>query len=225
MNQPAPITEESLNAEMDRRKREFLAGVPEDVRLTLMQAAQQLADTGIAERAVNVGTQAPDFELPDVKGQPVRLSERLARGPVVLSFYRGGWCPYCNLELAALQRRLPEIEGLGAALIAVSPQTPDQSLSTAERHALRFDVLSDVGDRTARAYGLVFQVPESLRPIYQGWGIDLPVWNGDESWELPIPATYVIDRDATIRAAHVDTDYTRRMEPEAILAALHALAG
>ena len=224
MSHPAPTPTDSLNEEMDRLKREFLSGVPEDIKQTLMQAAQELAASGLAERAVNVGTRAPDFELPNVHGTPVRLSAQLARGPVVLSFYRGGWCPFCNLELAALQRRLPEIKALGAALIAVAPQTPDHSLSTAEKHALEFEVLSDVGDRVAHDYGLVFQVAEALRPIYRSWEIDLPAWNGDESWELPAPATYVLDRDGVVRAAHVDTDYTQRMEPLEILAALRALA-
>ncbi len=224
MNQPAATAAESLNEEMARLKQEFLSGVPEDIKQTLMQTARELAASGLAEQAVTVGAQAPDFELPNVHGEPVRLSDRLARGPVVLSFYRGGWCPFCNLELAALQRHLPGIKALGATLIAVAPQTPDRSLSTAEKHALEFEVLSDVGDRVARDYGLVFQVAKALRPIYRSWEINLPAWNGDESWELPVPATYVLDRDGVVRTARVDTDYTQRMEPAEIIAALRALA-
>ena len=225
MNQPAPTATESLNEEMARLKQEFLSGLPDEIKQTLMQAAQELAASGLAERAVNLGAQAPDFELPNVHGTPVRLSAQLTRGPVVLSFYRGGWCPYCNLELTALQRHLPEIHALGASLVAVSPQTPDHSLSTVEQHRLEFEVLSDVGDRIAHEYGLVFTVPERLRPIYREWGIDVPAWNGDDSYELPITATYVVDTDGVVRAAHINPDYTRRMEPEHIIVTLRVLAG
>lgn len=161
--------------------------------------------------------------MPNATGQIVSLAEVLTRGPVVLSFYRGGWCPYCNLELQALQRHLPEIREMGASLLAVSPQTPDNSLSTAEKHQLQFDVLSDQGDQVARTYGLVFTVPPELHSIYRQWGIDIPAWNGDESWELPLPATYVIDRGGIIRSAFVNLDYTQRMEPADILRELRAL--
>ncbi|HQU17412.1 MAG: alkyl hydroperoxide reductase [Chromatiales bacterium 21-64-14] len=210
----------ALAAEMNQVKQQFLAGLPDAVKQTMMQAAQKLAASGVGERAVNTGRPAPDFALPNLRGASIRLSRQWTRGPVVLSFYRGGWCPFCNLELAALQRHLPDIRSLGAALVAVSPETPDHSLSTAQKHGLEFEVLSDVGDQAARAYGLVFVLPEALRALYQEWGIDLPAWNGDDSFELPIPATYVIDTGGMVRAAHVSMDYTTRMEPTAILAAL-----
>jgi len=119
-----------------------------------------------------------------------------------------------------LQLELPRLEALGASLVAVSPQTPDNSLSTAERMKLTFEVLSDAGNRVARQFGIVFTLPEELRPIYAGFGIDIPITNGDDTFELPIPATYVIDRDRKIRMAFVDADYTHRVDPEIVLSAL-----
>jgi peroxiredoxin len=144
----------------------------------------------------------------------------LNNGPVVLSFYRGGWCPFCSLELQALQGILPEIRARGASLISVSPEKPDNSLSTAEKYNLEFEVLSDQANRTAREYGLLFTVHEEMRPLYLEWGFDVPVCNGDDSWELPVPATYIIDTNGVVRAAFIDKDYTKRMEPDDIIAAL-----
>ena len=152
------------------------------------------------------------------------LKDLLAAGPVVLSFYRGGWRPYCNLELRALQPALPEITRLGATLVAVSPQTPDESLSTAEKNALAFPVLSDAGSATAKSFGIAYDLAEELRPIYARFGHALPDKNGDESWVLPIPATYVIDTDGTIALAFVDVDYRNRLEPAEILTALQSLS-
>ncbi|UCE88095.1 MAG: AhpC/TSA family protein, partial [Pseudomonadota bacterium] len=178
----------------------------------------------LGNNAVKVGNLAPDFTLPNVHGQAISLHGALQKGPVVLNFYRGGWCPFCNLEFRALQQILPEIQALSAQLIGVSPETPDTSLSTVEKHSLQFEVLSDVGNRVVRQYGLVMTVFEELRPLYLQWGLDIPQANGDDSWELPIPATYVIDRDARVTAAHVNRDYTKRMEPADIVAALRTLA-
>ena len=201
----------------------FMAGLPEADAQVVGDSFAKLHASSIADNAITTGDPVPDFELPNARGGTVRLHQALDNGPVVLSFYRGGWCPFCNLELQALQARLPEIQALGASLIAVSPELPDQSLSTAEKHGLGFEVLSDVGNRTARAFGLVFTLFEEMRPLYLKWGLDVPASNGDDSWELPVPATYVIDTGGTVRAAHVDKDYTRRMEPEQIVAALRKL--
>lgn len=170
-----------------------------------------------------VGAHAPDFTLPDSTGEHVSLSSLLSRGPVVLAFYRGGWCPHCSTELRAYQARLAEISSLGAALVAVSPQTPDNSLSTREKLELAFPVLSDTGNVVARSYGLVFSLPEELREIYAGFGLDLPTANGDDSFELPLPATYVIDTEGAVVWRHVDADYTKRAEPNDVIAALAAI--
>jgi peroxiredoxin len=184
----------------------------------------ELAASRIARRALKASDRAPDFRLPAARGGYVRLHDLLAKGPVVVSFYRGGWCPYCNLELRALQNALPEIKRLGAQLVAISPQTPDESLSTAERNELAFAVLSDIGSVTAKAFGIAFELAEELRPIYARSGHALPDKNGDDSWVLPIPATFVVDRDGAIALAFVDVDYRNRLEPTEIVAVLQALA-
>jgi peroxiredoxin len=213
----------SLKADLDAFRSEFMAKAPSEIRKAMVRADTELAASGIAQRALKAGDHAPDFRLADARGEYVRLYDLLENGPVVLSFYRGGWCPYCNLELRALQKALPEITRLGAKLVAVSPQTPDESLSTAEKNELAFPVLSDVGSAAARSFGIAFDLAEELRPIYAASGHALPEKNGDDGWVLPIPATYVIDRDGTIVLAFVDVDYRNRLEPAEILAALLSL--
>lgn len=215
----------TLAEQTEKAANEFIAALSEDARKIVGKNFEKLLASDIAKDAVNVGDKAPDFSLPNVKGGNIRLSEALKKGPVVLSFYRGGWCPFCNLEFRALQEHLPEMKTLGATLIGVSPETPDNSLSTIEKHQLKFDVLSDVGNVVAREYGLIMTVYEEVRPLYLEWGINLPESNGNDSYELPVPATYVIDTDGIIRAAHVDKDYTKRMEPADIVAALRAIKG
>jgi len=181
------------------------------------QAIRELVGSDVAKRAVTTGMRAPDFSLPDQTGRTVSLSTVLQRGPALVVFYRGEWCPYCDLTLRAYQRSLPDITRLGASLLAISPQTPDSSLSTAEKKHLSFFVLSDVGNVVARQYGLVFVVPELAR--HPG----IPAANGDESWELPIPGSYVIGQDGDVKLAFVDPDWTRRLEPAAILKTLEDL--
>jgi len=189
-------------------------------RLALLDAeAATLVRSGIADSGLREGTLAPDFTLPDVDGRPITLSALLAQGPVVLTFYRGAWCPYCNLQLRAYQAILPEIRALGATLVAVSPQTPDNSLSTAEKNGLTFPVLTDAGNQVARRYGLVYAVSARLRAA----SAHLPTYNGDESWELPMPGTFVIAPDGMVRLAFVDADRIKRLEPAAILDTLRLL--
>ena len=189
-------------------------------------AALAVMDATTASTVVHplgVGDTAPDFSLPDATGKTVHLSSLLADGPVVLAFYRGGWCPYCSLELRALQAALPEITAAGAALVAVSPQTPDASLSTAETNDLAFPVLSDAGNAVADAFGLRWTAPDDLRAIYDQFGLDMAAANGDESYTLPVPATFVIGQDSVVRYAFADPDYTKRAEPADVVAALEAL--
>ena len=213
----------SLKDELDSRRNEFMNNVPAEIRDAVVQAEIDLAASGITRSALKSGDLAPDFVLDDARGHATKLSDRLAMGPVVLSFYRGGWCPYCNLELRSLQKELPRFTALGASLIAVSPEKPDQSLSTIEKNALGYPVLSDIGSRVARLYGIAFDLAAELRPIYTRFNHALPDMNGDDSWVLPIPATYVIDRDGTIALSFVDVDYRNRLEPAEVSATLEQL--
>lgn len=215
----------SLAAELDAFRAEFMSSVPPEIRQAMERADLELAASGLVDRALKTGDLAPDFELPDAGGGVQRLSRLLKSGPVVLSFYRGGWCPYCNLELRALQTAMPMMTDFGATLVAVSPQTPDESLSTAEKNALLYPVLSDRGSKVAASYGITFDLAEELRPIYTRFNHALPVMNGVDSWTLPVPATYVIAPDGRIALHFVDVDYRKRLEPSAILEALRRIAG
>lgn len=215
---------ESLTEQLAAQRRASRTRIPAPALAVMDRATRELAASDIGEASAAVGSRAPDFALPDATGASVALGELLGEGPVVLSFYRGGWCPYCNLELAALEGALGEIEECGARLVAVSPQLPDASLSTAEKLSLSFPVLSDVGNTVARAYGLTFRLPGELRELYASLGNDLAATNGDDRFELPVPATFVIGQDATIAWRFVDPDYTHRGDPAEILAALRSLA-
>lgn len=210
----------SLSLEIKKFQKEFLSQVPNEILDQMLSATERLIASGLSDKALKKGGVAPDFTLPNATGKSISSTDLLKDGPLVLSFYRGGWCPYCNLEFNALQKALPEIETLGAKLIAISPETPDNALTTAEKHNLRFEVLSDVGNKLARDFGLVFALAEELRPIYKSFGIDISAYNGDELYELPIPATYIINSDRTIRYSFVNADYTQRAEPSEILEAL-----
>lgn len=196
------------------------ARIPAEIRETMMEANQEIIATGIEKTALKTGDKAPNFKLSNASGGDVSLSERLKDGPVVLIFYRGGWCPYCNLELKAYQEELDTITGLGASLIAISPEAPDNSLSTREKNELTFDVLSDSGFEASDAFGLTFSFPEKLVKIYDGFGLNVPAVNGDSAWRLPIPAAYVINRDGTIALHHVDVNYTERLDPLDVIAKL-----
>ena len=198
--------------------------VPADVIRSIVVEIEGLVRSGVASAALAAGAPAPAFGLPDARGGEASLARLLAGGPVVLVFYRGGWCPYCDLQLRAYQEVLPQIRAFGAQLVAVSPQTPDESLSTAEKKALAFPVLSDVGNAVAREYGLVFRVPPGLDAVHRGFGIDLARSNGDASNELPVPAVFVIGRDGRVAFRHVDADYRNRLEPARLIEALSALA-
>jgi peroxiredoxin len=199
----------------DRQKQ-----IPDGIREIMNRATADLAASGQAEAAVSVGDEAPGFALPDATGRTVALADLLAEGPVVLTFYRGAWCPYCNLALRSLQQHHDAITARGARLVAVSPQIPDASLSLTEKHGLAFDVLSDIGSHVARAYGLAFDLPDDLAAVYDRLGFDLQRVNGGHPRTLPMPATYVIGRDATVRWAYVPADYAYRAEPSEVLAAL-----
>ena len=203
---------------------EFKAGFKQRAapeRVAMMEVATaELKATGIESRALSIGVRAPDVSLPDALGQRVRLSELWRPGPLVVIFYRGGWCPYCNLELRAWQQRLADLRHLGASLVAISPQTPDNSLSTAEKNELAFPVLSDSTLEAAEAFRIAFELAPELVELYGRVGNDLPVLNGNGRWVLPMPATYVIDQDGRIVFSHVEADYRERAEPADVMAAV-----
>lgn len=213
----------NLSAELQALTENVRQQAPAAVFTAMEKANVKLANSGLTDRALKPGDRIPDFALPDVSGRIVTSAELLRRsGLLLLSFYRGDWCPYCNLELKALAARQTDIVAAGATLVAISPQTPDASLTTSEKHRLQFPVLSDAGNKVARKFGLVFRIDESLMPIYQAFGIDLMAHNGDDSFELPVPATYLVDRDGGVLEAFVNTDYRARLEPDTALTWIRA---
>jgi peroxiredoxin len=214
-----------LQQQIDAFLVQALSEIPADMREQLMRPIQQLITSDAASKALKEGELAPDFTLPDALNRTVTLSELLKQGPVVLTFYRGVWCPYCNLELRAYQQTLPQFQALGTSLVAISPQTPDLSLSTEEKNELTFAVVSDVGNQVAREYGLVFPLDETVRALHQQMGANLPTYNGDESWELPMPGTFLIDQTGTVRLAFVDPNYTHRLDPSIVLTQLKKIRG
>jgi peroxiredoxin len=193
---------------------------------TINDFVADLAQSGIADGWLQRGDRAPDFALHDATGGGLVESQDLrSRGPLVLCFYRGAWCPYCNLELREWQQHLAELTRLGASFVAISPQTPDASQALADRHALSYPVLADRGNAVARRFGLVFTVDERMRAVLEGFGVHLPAYNGESTFELPVPATYLVGTDATIVGSWVEVDYRRRPEPAAVLARVRELVG
>ena len=210
----------SLKDELDKLRAASAERFPPETLATMQGATQDLIASGIAEQSASEGSAAPQFSLPNAHGEAVASEALWGDGPAVVSFYRGGWCPYCNIELKALQDRLPEIEALGARLVAITPETPDNALSTQEKNEIGFDVLSDDGNRVASAFGLSFRLPEAIVDLYKGFGIDLEASNGEASQTLPVPATFVIGKGGKVLKAFVDADYTTRAEPDDVIAAL-----
>ena len=200
--------------------------IPKPALRVMDAETARLAASRLASRALKAGDSAPDFILPDAQGNPVRLYSLLREGRVVVVFYRGGWCPYCNLHLPGFQRCLAQIRELGGQVVAISPQLPDNSLSTQEKNELAFPVLSDVGNKIARKFGVVFKLSKGLLDLYRTFGHALEDANGASGkGELPVPGTFLIDRNGTIRLVHVDVDYTRRLDPDDVIAALKKLNG
>jgi peroxiredoxin len=215
----------SLQARLDAFKADFEAGkppynAPDLVIDTMRRATAELVASDTATRALRAGDAAPLFILKDSDSKQISAAELLVRGPLVVSFYRGIWCPYCNIELQALQETLPSFHQLGATLVAISPQNTVNSRKSMRTNGLEFPILSDPGNETAAAFGLRFRLPDYLIEIYRCLKADLPAFNGDTSWTLPMPARFVIAQDRIIRYAEVNVDYTRRPDPADMLPAL-----
>jgi peroxiredoxin len=218
----------ALQDRLDAFKADFVSGKlpfkPTQERLDAMRrATDELIGSGQAQRAKKAGDPMPEFTLLDPDGKPVSSRELLARGPLVISFYRGVWCPYCNLELKALQEALPEIAARGASLLAISPQTAANSRKSQRDNKLEFPILSDVKSEVANAFGIRFALPDYLVEQYRGFGNDLAVVNNDPSWVLPMPARYVVGSDGIIAYAEVNPDYTQRPDPSELLPVLDRL--
>jgi peroxiredoxin len=204
------------------RKETIAKYVPPDVQAIHERTIAALKAQGLAAKALGVGAKAPAFELPDHDGKGISSADLLAKGRLVLCFIRGRWCPFCVGQMEAMNYIAAQIEAAGASLVAISPQTEKQAYFMHDQHKLAFPLLVDAHNAVARQFGLVYRVPEEQQNIYRRTFVNLPFVNGDESWELPIPATYVIDRDGTILFAGVDEDYRERPEPLEILSRLEA---
>jgi peroxiredoxin len=219
----------TLQTRLDAFKTDFEAGkppysVPRTVIETMHRATEELIASGAAQRALKVGSRAPSFTLKDAESREFSLSELLTHGPLVVSFYRGVWCPYCNMELQALETARAQFERFGATLIAISPQTPANSRKSVRENHLHFPILSDHHNKVAESFGLKFKLPDYLIELYKSRKNDLPSFNGDASWTLPMPGRFVIGQDRVIVYAEVNPDYTIRPEPEAILPTLEKAA-
>ena len=208
----------SLKEQLAEYRAGWYQRVPAERQAIMQRHIDQLRSGTIVRTMLKVGDRTPAIVLKNAKGVTVDVSKLLKKGPVIVAFYRGGWCPYCNLELRAYQEILPEIVAAGASLVAISPEKPDDTLSTAEKNALTFEVLSDVGQRVGRAFGLVYEFTEELKSAYRGFDLDIPAHNGTPGeWALPVSATYVIDRDGSITYAYTDVDYRDRADPREVL--------
>ena len=192
--------------------------------MAFMQKAAADIAAGLPEPGLKIGSKAPDFTLGNAHGKSVSLYEKLKKGPVILAFYRGAWCPYCNIELHALQESLPAFHKYHAQVIAVSPQTPDKSLQQVTKDKFPFEVLSDVNDTVSKAYRLYYEIPKELHEFYKTkFKLDIEAYNGKGRLGLPVPGTFVIDQQGKIVAAFAEHDYQKRMEPADIVAALKSI--
>lgn len=207
--------------EIYAERKELIAKyVPQETRAIHARAVEELQANAIAGRALPAVAKAPAFELPDHNGKLVSSTDLLSKGKLAVLFIRGRWCPFCVGQVEAINLLAPQITEAGASLVAISPQTVQQSYFMYDQHKLRFPLLVDTGNLVARQFGLVYRVAEYQQAVYKRVFVNLPHANGDASWELPIPATYILDRDATVLFASANEDYTERPEPREILARL-----
>ena len=214
----------SLQDKFDAFKADFEGRkAPANVVEIMHKATADLIASGQADRALKTGGRAPKFTLPDTHGRLVSSADLLARAPLVLTFYRGIWCPYCNMDLQAIEAAADEIRALGASLVAISPQTAPNRRKSERENELSFPILSDHGNAVADEFGLRYRLPDELIAVYKSFGNDLTIGNGDDSWTLPMPARYVIGTDGVVAYAEVNPDYTRRPEPSELLPPLQRL--
>ncbi|MBT8317684.1 MAG: AhpC/TSA family protein [Lutibacter sp.] len=211
-----------LDALLEVRRKASDAKSSDEKKKIYAEGIEDVKNSGILDKALNVGDKAPNFTLNNALNKPVSLYDELKNGPVVLTWYRGGWCPYCNITLHNLQDRLPDFQKEGATLMALTPEVPDKSLSTSEKHELEFTVLSDVNNVVGKEYGVVFELLSGVATIYEK-GFGLSEFNGNSDNELPLAATYIIDKSGIIKYAFLDADYRKRAEPDELLKVLKNL--
>ncbi|KRF04820.1 alkyl hydroperoxide reductase [Paenibacillus sp. Soil766] len=213
----------SLKEQLEQAKSGFIARVPVDAQTQIFRhIAEQLQEGRV--NGLQVGDTAPNFDLINPLGELITLYDELAKGPVVLTFYRGSWCPFCNIQLRAYQEILPDIHELGAQLLAISPQSPDNSLTQKEKEQLTFQVLSDPDGLVADRYQLMFEMPDYLQHTFKHFlGRDLAVFNETDRWILPIPGIFLLDRERVVRYAHVSPDFMTRLEPQELISQLKKL--
>jgi peroxiredoxin len=203
-----PTLTEQLRATAEASK----AQTPAEPQAVMDKAMQTIKDSGMVGKALKKGDTMPDFTLPGADGKPVSSKQLREKNNLIVTFYRGGWCPFCSLQLRDLQKHLLDIQMAGGHVVAISPQTPDGSLSTTQKQGLGFDVLSDSGNKTAKTFGVSYQLPPDLVALYKQFGLDLAQINGSKEWELPLAATYVVNKKGKVVYAFVDADYTKRAE-------------
>jgi peroxiredoxin len=206
----------NLKEQLDGRRALFEKKAPLDIKKIYREGIEDVVESGVTRDAKQIGDLAPDFSLPNASGEMVSLSEYLERGPIVLLWYRGGWCPYCNITLSKYQEKLDEIKRNGGNLIAITPELPDNSITTKEKNRLQFEVLSDPKNKVGKKFGVVFKLTPEVAKNYQD-NFDLEGYNGDSSHELPLAATYVIDSKHRIKYAFLDADYRNRAEPDEVI--------
>lgn len=207
----------NLTDQLSDKRNASAKAIPQEKRAVMMKSTGDLVSQHLSGKALTTGQLLPSFNLKNIEGKPVSIEEFQSQF-LVISFYRGGWCPYCNLELKALQNILPELKELDTELIAITPETPDNSLTTSEKNELAFEVLSDIDNAYAKSLGLVFKLPKDLQDVYKGFGIEVDKHNGNDDFELPMPATYIVNKDREVIYSFVPEDYTERFDPEDILA-------
>jgi peroxiredoxin len=222
LEESAPTLDVRPLREIFAERKELIAKyVPAETQAIHAQVVAELKSQHLADHILSVGAKAPHFQLQDHDRKTVSSSDLLAKGKLVLCFIRGRWCPFCVGQMEAMNLILSQIEQAGATLVAISPQTVKQSFFMRDQHKLRFSLLSDAGNGVARQFRLIYRVPQMQETVYRRAFVNLPFTNGDESWELPVPATYILDRDGTILYASANEDYTERPEPGLILEVLH----
>ena len=212
----------SLQSKLDSMKNRFESKATDEKKQAYQQGVDEVGESAAMKNALREGDEAYKFELPNADGMTVKLDELLKDGPVVVVWYRGGWCPYCNIQLKEMQSYLPQIKELGGSLVAISPEVPDSSLSTKEKDELEYYVLSDKGNDVARKFGIVYTLPEVVQEQFEG-RIDVDGYNGDTKKELPLAVTYIINKDGKITYAFIDKDYKKRAEPETVISELKKL--